>query len=137
MPLDLGQLFVSAVIAAVVGGIVAELRGRAAEGRAANREAQRDRLVLQRQEWLRQIDDTEQDLAATLDWHIARSAGVEAAMREATARRAAASHAQIYLVGDEELLRRWMDLMDELERLEPGAKTLSESHAARMGALRG
>lgn len=133
----------SAIVAAVVSGVISEWRGRQAEKRAVKREQdaerraeERERRREQRDLWLRQINDTQGDYLGTADWLMYRALGSQEHMDRTRWGDQHWPEAQWYLIGDETLLRQVFDSRRELSRRQFG-EGFSEDDATRAGALRG
>jgi hypothetical protein len=125
--LDGVRLLASAVVAAVTAGVVSEWRTRAAEKRADVKEIAR----LQRDDLLRGIDDTLANYREQMDYLLARLVGTGAISPGADHPRG-----NFYLIGDEALITRVIDLQAELEARTPGSGP-SANDIARLGAQRG
>jgi hypothetical protein len=119
-------------VAAVVAGLVAEWRAR----RAAAREEARETKRLQRDEYLRGIEDTRRDYLASVDYQMARLVGQKEKMASIEVGRRAFPAANIYLLGDEGLIRQVDALTTELSRRAEGSG-ISESDVGRVGAQQG
>jgi hypothetical protein len=133
----------SAVVAAIVSGLVAEWRAREADKRAVAREEsaerraeERDRQRARRDRWLQQIYDTQGDYVASMDWLMYRCLGSREEMNRTRQGPEYYPEAQWYLLGDEALLNQVFDLRNELTARE-FASGFSDLDVARMGAQRG
>lgn len=116
---------------AIAGGIVSEWRARAAERREDERELRR----LRREETLMAIEDTRGDYIGAMDYLLARALGDRDGMLAARQGNQYFPRASIYLIGDERLLRRVIDLRREWSRRDPGS--VSQTDMAILGAQRG
>jgi hypothetical protein len=137
------RIVVSASVGAVAGGLVAEWRARASEARtekrtlaAEQRSEERDKARLARDDLIRAIDDTLADFLAQQEWLIGWAVGDQARMAAAGEGRAYHPMAQVYLIGDEDLILQVMALSDEIAGRPSGAGFSTED-ATRMGAQRG
>jgi hypothetical protein len=145
--MDLGDvirlLAGSAVVAAIVSGVIAEWRTRQAEKRAVHREEaaekraeERERRRDHRDLLLRQIDDTQGDYLGSMDWLMFRAMGSQEHMDKTRWGHDHFPNMQWYLIGDEGLLDQVFGLRIELGKREHGAG-FSQHDVARMGGLQG
>lgn len=132
----------SAIVAALVSGVISEVRARQAEKRAEKREraaesraVERERARERRDRWLGQINDTQGDYLGSMDWLLYSAMGAQERASQARWGNDNWPEAQWYLIGDEDLLRQVYDFKRELMARKPGE--FSQHDALRAGALQG
>jgi hypothetical protein len=131
------RILLSATAGAIAGGVVGEWRARSAEKRAVAREDgaearadEREAKLFRRDQMLRAIDATERDLQGSLDSRTRRAITGEVVAAEHV------PHSNMYLVGDEGVLRQYADLTEEFDARPPGSG-FSDHDLARTAALTG
>jgi hypothetical protein len=123
----------AAVFGATAGGIVSEWRAREADKRADTR----DRRRLRQDALLRAISETQRDYIAASDWLLRWLAGDEEGLKSVRHGPGDYPEANLYLLGDESLIRQVVDLRKELHEERKFGSGLSAHDAARLGALQG
>jgi hypothetical protein len=130
---DALRILGAAAAGALAGGIIGEWRARAAERRAD----ERDRKRLRAEHTLRQISETERDYMAASDWLLRWVAGDAEGIKTVQHGSQPYPDANMYLLGDEVLIRQVIDLRAELHEGRAFGSGLTAEDVGRLGAQRG
>lgn len=123
----------AAVAGAIAGGVVGEMRARAADKRAE----ERDRRRLRAEQTLRAISETQRDHIAATDWLLRWLAGDQEGIKSVKHGSEQFPDANLYLLGDEALIRQVIDLRTGLHEGRAFGSGVSIEDAGRLGAQQG